>query len=121
MQYRLATKEENLAVCERVKSHMLTQGEKSQVFDSPCNPRCLYRAGELSCAAGCLIADEYYDTGLENLPADSPRVQSAIIDSLGFVPNMEMVRSLQVIHDDWPVDEWESVLDQKIREWEAVL
>lgn len=90
-------------VFDQVKAHLLQQNEQS--IDEFLG--CMYRYKNLKCAAGSLISDEEYDSNLEN--------QSwQFLYSLGKVPkehNM-LIAGLQIIHDEYPPDEWEEELKE---------
>lgn len=99
--------------------HLLTQWKKSEarvMEDNPDDLVCAYRApGDLKCALGCLIPEEKYDIDFENRV---PRV------SIGFDPNdnysvtlakvlgaeteddCDFLRSIQIVHDSYPVVQW---------------
>ena len=53
-------------VFDFVVSHMKRQGRKSLDESHPVDRMCMYRHGELKCAAGCLIDDEDYDPSMEH-------------------------------------------------------
>lgn len=78
--------------------HLLTQMAKSATDNI-----CLYRTKSLSlsCAAGCFIADEEYKSEMEN-------ETWGLLLTKGFVPSghQYLIRSLQTIHDCYPVSEW---------------
>lgn len=100
------------AIFDRVKTHLLTQNRRA-ASDAGCR----YRTGEgLSCAVGCLIADEHYDEremeftniggtavykGLSasGIDMEDPRVR-------------QLLRLLQVIHDSRDTVEWPRELDE---------
>jgi hypothetical protein len=95
-------------VFEFVKQHLITQGEKSSSSTS-----CYYRnSSELSCAIGCLIEDQFYNDGLEFHNGDDPLVIEAVKKSLpNWVINKDMLLSLQSVHDEYEVEEWEWQLE----------
>ena len=95
-------------VFEFVKQHLLTQGQKSATITS-----CFYRQNNgLSCAVGCLIEDEFYNSGLEFHNGNDPIVLEAIKKSLpNWNINTDMLVALQEVHDDYEPEEWEHKLE----------
>lgn len=108
-------------IYEGVKSHLLTQKEKSQaekVEGDP--PMCLYRSGSLKCAIGALIKDEFYSSYFEGEPVKHPAVISALEESLGVKisdKNKIFLTDLQEVHDSKLVEEWEYELEKVARYW----
>jgi hypothetical protein len=129
-------------IFETVKNHLLTQGKKAWVFqDDPDQPGpCLYRTDDgLRCAVGCLIPDELYDPRMEGVGIDclgtdwslpmwrdgryersrtaAPLLRTALESRLGrevATKDLELLRELQVIHDEHERSVWE----KKLREVE---
>ena len=93
-------------IFDQVANHMLTQMKKSVIIDENDNIKCFYKNPEgLSCAAGCLIADDEYDPLFE--------YQSwGLLVSRGWVPrrNNELIEFLQNIHDYYEPEAWEDLL-----------
>jgi len=96
-------------VFEFVKQHLLTQGQKSEGVSS-----CFYKKNNgLSCAIGCLIENEFYNNDLEFKNGDNPIVIDAVTKSLpNWVINKNMLLDLQVVHDEYEVEEWECKLQE---------
>lgn len=96
-------------VFEFVKQHLLNQGQKSEGVSS-----CFYKKNNgLSCAIGCLIENEFYVDNLEFKNGDDPIVIDAVKKSLpNWVINKNMLLDLQVIHDEYEVEEWEFRLQE---------
>lgn len=93
-------------IFDQVAKHMLTQMKKSVIIDEDDIIRCFYKNPEgLSCAAGCLIADDEYNPEFEN------QSWSSLVD-WGHVPkrNSELIEFLQKIHDNNEPTEWEDLL-----------
>jgi hypothetical protein len=68
---------------------------------------CRYRGVNGSkCAAGHLIKDEFYNDSLENKRSTSEDVAKVLIDSGVPINQLELVRELQKIHDDYPPIQW---------------
>lgn len=69
------------------------------------NGDCKYRFGEKKCAVGILIDDEKYDPSIENLKANSSRLNLSdyISDWPGDL-NVEDLRNVQICHDIYAFD-----------------
>lgn len=93
-------------IFDKVVIRMLKQGKRSQTEAGSC----MYRKGDLCCAAGALIADEHYSPTFEGRNTTAIEVVTAIARSLG-VANLEY-RQLQLIehcqktHDNWDPEDW---------------
>lgn len=90
-------------VFEQVKNHLLTQKERSMIDEDVC----AYRGTNgLKCAAGCLISDDEYKENFES------KRWKALAD-WGMVPSthVELINSLQSLHDHYPVSLWEEELE----------
>ena len=112
-------------IFDRVKTHLLTQNAKSMS-----DGRCAYRGdGGRTCALGCLIPDEKYSRKFEGLSptayvnadalADSARrpfadqtLTKVLQEETGASSGEDVtwLRRLQYIHDQTPVQEWETAL-----------
>jgi len=93
-------------VFDKVATHLLTQMERAVIGKKGVSA-CQYRAGELSCAAGCLIPDEEYDKNfLENK-------DWGYLIAAGVVPDMhaDLVIPLQHIHDRNEPQFWKQKLE----------
>ena len=89
-------------IFDKVSIHLLTQNKRS-INDAG---SCMYRGpGELKCAAGCLIPDKHYYTRLEQ------RDWKTLVNN-GEVSgeHLELILSLQTIHDGTPVKDWKECL-----------
>lgn len=87
-----------------VKTHLLTQNVTSVDNNQP--DICAYRgANNTKCAIGCLIADEFYHTGLEG-QSYNKFIEVLVKKSIGFLPNPEMLASLQILHDNDSIYNW---------------
>lgn len=91
-------------VFNQVATHLLTQNAPSIR-----GLGCAYRGeGGMKCAAGCLIADEEYDVGMEMLTWEG------LSDQDGFPKgHQRLIQALQNVHDSHRVSEWREQL-QKI-------
>lgn len=114
-----------------VHQHLISQGEKSFIYDTDCAYRGKYNECQSdvdneheedfnwwydgkSCAVGCLIKNDFYDENIELTPASS----DDILDILRYShPEWEinsdsviMLEVLQKIHDGISVDNWEIAL-----------
>ena len=87
-------------VFDHVYGALKKQGRRSVRADNPYF--CYYRAlnGD-KCAAGHLIADEYYDPAFEDYDTLNPGVREALIKSGVSKEHLELVRSLQKAHDEF--------------------
>lgn len=88
---------------DTVVTHLRKQGVQSRKGTG----MCMYRgSGGLMCAAGCLIPDDKYDTGMEGFSASSVggRPRNVLEDEGHDIP---LVQSLQVTHDLRLPHEWE--------------
>ncbi len=85
-------------IYDTVVRHLQMQGKRC--VDS--KNTCLYRRGDMACAAGALIPQALYYPELEgcNLSGDK---QKALFKKLGFTDKqMELLSELQVAHDHEP-------------------
>lgn len=93
-------------------THLLKQRERSE-HDTG---MCAYRGQNgLMCAVGVLIPDSCYSPHLEGLPATDPEVMGAlvsagVIDSTTPCAQLSLLSELQVIHDNFGPETWESHL-----------
>lgn len=102
-------------VFDQVAQHLLAQGIKSMQEDQ----NCLYRLGDLKCAAGCLIGDDEYTPSMDISGVDKEgQSQGSAWNSLikrELVPDTihtGLIIRLQEIHDDNCPDEWEELLEE---------
>ena len=118
---------------ERVQKHLSQQGEKA-VFIDDSSERCRYRTSgpfPLKCAVGCLIKDGVYRKELEGAVmndlhiTDARRwmggnaglhsVELARALNASHVPAFpamkEMLKELQWLHDQRPIEEWRDGLE----------
>ncbi len=94
-----------------VYKHLLTQNEKSVIYEYG-NPRCLYRSPNgLMCAAGVLIKDEHYHPKLENHGSMHDLVEGSLRASGMDLKDSFFVSHLQRIHDDHNVSTWKECLE----------
>ena len=93
-------------VFDQVARHLLTQQKRSVTKDEE-QFSCRYKnENGLSCAAGCLIADDEYYKDMEGSSWD------VLVDE-DVVPTencLELIIALQNIHDCAPVEEWRAAL-----------
>ena len=106
-------------IFDRVKTHLLAQGEKALRGGEPYGSGkhgsgCAYHAQSgLKCAVGCLITEEAYSEELEGETADDLGVKYALVAS-GIIDDpvtIDMLGKLQSIHDDEAPNRWEHALD----------
>lgn len=92
----------DLEVFRFVKAHLLAMTEPSANPDMPPQdsgaPYCCYRSPKgLMCAVGCLIADKFYSTTIENVPGSAGEVMARVWDSIEHSPDYAMVERLQKV------------------------
>lgn len=93
-------------VFDQVATHLLTQNEQSSINRGATGEVfCRYRAGDLMCAAGCLIDDNEYNETLEG-EGWHGLVQQGIAPK----EHETLINSLQEIHDETVVNNWFSEL-----------
>lgn len=89
-------------VFNQVKTHLLTQMEQSRSSGGACR----YRGPRgLKCAAGCLIADDEYHLEMEDMIWDA-----LVRDDTVPGAHVDLVGSLQSVHDGTPPAMWEASL-----------
>ena len=81
---------------DKIAAHMVAQGQPS--FD-PEKQKCMYRFGDLRCAAGWLLLDEEYQEDFEGEPVTKFKVRMALARS--GVPQLliHLLREVQRAHD----------------------
>lgn len=94
-------------IFDTVIEHLRKQNAKSQISDGQ-REVCLYRSPEgLKCAAGCLIPDEYYIPEMERNGWEDVVQMFDLPDYLKDPDSINLVASLQFIHDSIPISFWE--------------
>ena len=73
---------------------------------------CMYKAGELKCAAGCLIGDDEYQDDFEG-EAWGGLVRRKIAPNKHFL----LISKLQFIHDVYEPKHWEEKLKELAEEF----
>jgi len=115
----------NYEVFEKVKTHLLAQGVRSQI---PGTPTCLYRGpGGLKCAVGALIEDEHFDAQFNNETVNDERVlDERVLDALlasGVNVKDEnlilLLNELQLLHDFYAPEFWDAKLKSLKEEYFA--
>lgn len=93
-----------MEVFQFIEHHLLTQDAKSVGFEKGI---CYYRGDyDRKCAAGCLISDDEYTPKFE-----ANNWIMLVHKKLVPTTHSELIRKLQIIHDDVPVDSWKHHLD----------
>lgn len=93
-----------MEVFQFIEHHLLTQNEKSSSYDEGI---CYYHGdNNLKCAAGCLITDDEYTSEFE-----ANNWNTLVRKRLVPAAHNKLIRELQNIHDDVPVDSWKHHLD----------
>lgn len=102
-------------VFTRVRDHLLAQGKAAIDI----HQNCYYRSGDLKCAIGVLIDDEFYSKKLEGQGVSTPEVVKAL-DKSGVLPHepierlymITMLAALQQLHDTQLPKHWKSSLEE---------
>lgn len=112
----MMTKQE---VFDQVSSHLLMQNARSETTmckdeSGPTRSLCAYRGDDGGmCAAGKLIADEFYSPVLEGKRVTQQMVATALYASGVNMADLEtatMVLALQGLHDNSPIQMWHAGL-----------
>lgn len=108
-------------IYNKIKTHLLKQGRRSQLVVNGFPSRCLYRGPEgLSCALGPFIPDEMYETEFESYAPTCPtnkayrqmplvkRLSNAISSTTGAKTerDFDFLGELQGIHDGVEPKKW---------------
>ena len=104
-------------IFNKVEKHLLKQNEQSidattLLFGNGEGENCRYRTDSgLSCAVGCLMTDDMYDSSLEGDSVTDVAVVEALTPIIGVSPRhqakkIDLLNRLQIIHDDGQVDTW---------------
>lgn len=92
-------------VFSQVATHLLTQNERSILHDRTTllgdSASCMYRAGALKCAAGCLIGDDEYKIEMEETTWDMLVIRRVVPKD-----HACLIGELQSIHDSFPACDW---------------
>ena len=93
----------------KVQKHLLKQNEKSESEYVGCQ----YRSDTgLSCAVGCLMTDDIYDSSFEGNNVHDRLVRKALTPIVGVnyelrLLKLDLLERLQEVHDNEPVEHWE--------------
>lgn len=97
----------NRELFDKVVAHLRAQNAKAQNQ----NYACMYRATDgKKCAVGCLILDKHYSPDLEGKGIWWLAVQDSLRASGVADSQVELVQSLQNVHDNFQVGQWPSEL-----------
>lgn len=100
----------NQEVFDKVVKHLLTQMARAAV-GSPDNQSCSYRTADgLSCAVGCLIPDDMYSIGMENMSVGLLVEAFGCIDELFTDVDLKLLVQLQKTHDENEPEDWHRLL-----------
>lgn len=89
-----------------LKDHMLNQNEKSFDVDSGNIKTCAYRgANGLKCPAGVLIPDDEFNGNMEGATWEQLAAEDGVSTA-----HKHLIMQIQRVHDDIPVEFWESEL-----------
>ena len=99
-------------VFDQITAHLLKQGKAARSGTGACRYRVETQGEILKCAAGCLIADDEYNSKFEG---ESWRK----LASLQAVPSYheDLIASLQRLHDTCLVNEWPAKLKQLAKDY----
>ena len=93
----------------KVEKHLLKQNERSVAGKLACR----YRNDQgLTCAVGCLMTDDMYDSSFEGENVRDMYIMEALTPIVGVNEDkrrlkLYLLRELQKVHDDSPVEDWE--------------
>jgi len=98
-------------VFDTVSKHLLKQKKRSLHSRNGC----AYRGeGNMMCAVGCLIKDEYYDRRMESMSAFSDPVLACLRLSgvqITLLSEAMFLSDLQILHDHTDPKEWKDRLN----------
>jgi len=96
-------------IFNRVKTHLLNQEQKAVLSPGLPGEACAYRGvRNRSCAVGCLITDEAYDSRIESQGVMDKSVRTAL-DESGIPTDdetLDLLNALQFVHDNYEPSEW---------------
>ena len=110
------TQERRQDIYNRVKAHLLKQGQRASIAGEGCMYRLVLEDGTvLKCAIGGLIPDDKYDPKWEGKAAWGLISKQSFRDATGFYTEdggagTGFAKQLQEIHDEWTPDHWEEQL-----------
>lgn len=89
-------------VFDQITQHLLRQGKAARSGTGACRYRVELKGEVLKCAAGCLIADDEYDSKWEGIDWKHLAAQ-------GLLPSrhFNLIHAFQEIHDTVAVDHWQ--------------
>jgi hypothetical protein len=83
---------------DTVANHLRNQGLKCMIHGS-----CKYRGhGGLKCAIGALIPDSKYESWMDTTVIEL----RSVLWCIGLLDHLELCRDLQILHDNYPTNEW---------------
>lgn len=101
MSLREAVNLSSQALFDKVATHLLIQNKQSLHLSEDA---CAYRSGTLTCAIGCLLSDDEYNSAFEGLNIEGvlERLRIDVPDE-----TLDLLADLQGVHDyfdpvDWP-------------------
>lgn len=124
----------NQELFDRVKTHLLTQMEKSEgPYNGNGDDICKYRGENgLKCAVGGIIPDDKYDPSIETYVLDRNmwaneeetlepgeiKLKQILIEVGVEEENTDLLADLQTVHDSYQPEEWERELANVAQEYE---
>ena len=104
-------------IFDKVATHLLKQGARSEVVFHGIGILCRYRGAEgRTCAMGCLISDELYVKEMERMSVSQLMSEFPEIKKLLGTHNLKLLGDLQFIHDIRNVSDWRAELEVLGRE-----
>ena len=97
----------NQEIFNKVYKHLLSQRLRSEAIDG-----CRYRINGLQCAIGCLIPDKFYNPKMEGKSISGALKQFPGLRKLFNKENVDLLTSLQILHDNEPVSMWSYQLER---------
>ena len=101
------------AIFAKVSKHLIKQNARSVNEDGDCGYR--NHQGQ-SCAIGCLIPEDRYYPRLEGMDLNRDlEIRHVLTPVIGVNPKkrqekIKLLMALMVVHDDFPVSQWETEL-----------
>lgn len=111
----------NQVIFDRVVAHLRKQGKTAWNEEKM---QCQYRIDGLSCAVGCLIPDDVYESTFktrEGSTVDDIPAEELELCGISKDRSLRLLGRLQAIHDRYDVDGWEEGWEQCARDFGLVL
>lgn len=100
-------------IFDKAATHLIKQNRRA------IGNGCMYRADNgLMCAVGALIPEELYNPKMESDSVEGIMHEFPEIETFLGKENLDLLSSLQTLHDDYAIEEWPQQLRQMAREFE---